>query len=250
MLTEERHQFIIDLLEKNNMVKLQEIVQLTGSSESTVRRDLSVLEEAGLCVRVHGGAKRGHRLSEEPEMDAKSLLNPADKELIAAKAVSFIQEKDVIFLDAGTTTFAMVPLLVDKDILVVTNGVPHASLLADLKIPSILLGGKIKWRTKATLGAKCLAQLSEYRFNKTFLGMNGVDLEGGFTTPDIEEAAVKRKALLQSAKTFVLADETKFQEVTFAKVADLMECDIISAGLEPWMQKQVMAKTTYWEAKP
>lgn len=248
MFTDERHQLIKELLEEQNVVKMQDIVQRTGSSESTIRRDLSMLEEAGICVRVHGGAKRGYKLSSEPEMQTKSQLHIDDKRLIAAKAVSFIEAEEVIFLDAGSTTFEMIPLLQGLDVLVVTNGVPHASLLADLKIPSLLVGGKIKWQTKATIGPSCIKQLEEYRFSKAFLGMNGVDVSYGFTTPDVEEAAVKKKAIEQSAHSFVLVDSSKFKEVTFAKVADVDDCDVISSGLDARMRKNVTEKTTYWEA--
>lgn len=88
----------------------------------------------------------------------------------------------------------MIPYLTKKeDILVVTNGVMHSQLLADYEIPTILIGGMIKGKTKAIIGAVALKQLKEYRFNKAFLGINGIDKEFGYTTPDIEEAVLKKK---------------------------------------------------------
>ncbi|WP_373737639.1 DeoR/GlpR family DNA-binding transcription regulator, partial [Jeotgalibaca porci] len=163
MFTEVRYQVIKELLQEQSIVKMQEIVQLTGSSESTIRRDLSALEEEGVLIRVHGGAKRGYKLQAEPAMDIKSGLNMDDKHLIAKRAAAFVENEDVLFFDAGSTTFEMIPFLQGKKVTVVTNGVPHASLLADLKISTILLGGKIKLETKAIIGSTCLRQLDDYR---------------------------------------------------------------------------------------
>lgn len=249
MVTEARHQLIKELLEEENIVKLQDMVQLTGSSESTIRRDLSTLEAEGILVRVHGGAKRGHKLLTEPEMATKSILYMKEKKAIAAKAVSLINEGDIIFLDAGSTTYEMIPLLQGKNIVVVTNGVPHATLLADFRVKSIILGGEIKLQTKAIIGSTSIAQLDQYRFNKVFLGINAIHLTHGYTTPDLEEAAVKKKAITKSDQVFILADESKFGEVTFVKVGDIAECDVISFNLSERRRKLLEEQTTYWEAK-
>lgn len=249
MFTDERYQIIKDLLQEQSIVKMQDIVQLTSSSESTIRRDLSALEDEGVLIRVHGGAKRGYKLQSEPAMEIKSGLNMADKRLIAKRAADFVENEDVLFLDAGSTTYEMIPFLQGKKITVVTNGVPHASLLADLNISTILLGGKIKLETKAIIGSTCLRQLDGYRFNKVFLGMNGIDVEFGFTTPDIEEAAIKSKAIEHGARKYVLADDSKFGVVTFSKVAELADCDVIGANLSERKRKKLEEVTTYWEAK-
>lgn len=249
MFTDERYQIIKDLLQEQSIVKMQDIVQLTSSSESTIRRDLSALEEEGVLIRVHGGAKRGYKLQSEPAMEIKSGLNMGDKRLIAKRAADLVENEDVLFLDAGSTTYEMIPFLQGKNITVVTNGVPHASLLADLNISTILLGGKIKLETKAIIGSTCLRQLDGYRFNKVFLGMNGIDVEFGFTTPDIEEAAIKSKAIEHGARKYVLADDSKFGVVTFSKVAELADCDVISANLSERKRKKLEEITMYWEAK-
>lgn len=247
VLTEERHRLILDLLHQQDIVKMQDIVDRTGSSESTIRRDLVTLENQNFCLRVHGGAKRTYELHEEPEMEEKSSLYIGEKKEIAQIAVSFIKDQDIIFLDAGTTTFQMIPLLKDKNILVVTNGVPHASLLTDYKVSTILLGGKIKMQTKATIGSDCLHQIAQYRFNKAFLGMNGVDYQYGYTTPDTEEAVVKRMAISQASKAYVLADSSKFKKVSFAKVADLDCCDIITNKVDTNVRSFLEEKTNVWE---
>lgn len=250
VLTDERYQLILNLLEQQEIVKTQEIIDKTGSSESTIRRDLNTLEDQGLCVRVHGGAKRTTKprnLQSELEMEIKSSLFTEDKKKIAQLAASLIVDGDVIFLDAGTTTYEMIPLLKMKAITVVTNGIPHANLLTDLKVSTILLGGKIKTQTKATIGSVCLQQLRQYRFSKSFLGMNGVDFLCGYTTPDIEEAIIKRTAISHASKAYVLADVSKFKEVSFTKVADLDECEIITHHADQKIRTLFKQKTNIWE---
>ncbi|MFZ2372020.1 MAG: DeoR/GlpR family DNA-binding transcription regulator, partial [Trichococcus flocculiformis] len=109
MLTDERHKIILDTLAKDNIVKLQDLVDQTGSSESTIRRDLSTLEEAGFLIRIHGGAKRSYNVSAEDRMEDKTSKNVRDKQRIAEKAAQLVSDQDIIFLDAGSTTYEMIP---------------------------------------------------------------------------------------------------------------------------------------------
>lgn len=231
MLTEDRYAYILKMLNEKNTITVQELIDQLNHSESTIRRDLTELENQDRLVRIHGGARRKRLPADEASMEDKTVKNTHEKQAIARKAIALIEEHEVVFLDAGSTTYEMIPLLADKDITVVTNGVPHAARLADYQIEAILIGGRIKKRTKAVIGSVAADQLGEYHFTKAFLGMNGVDPEAGFTTPDVEEAAVKKKAIRQSNATYVLADPTKFNEVTFAKVADIDDCAVITTSL-------------------
>ncbi len=248
MLTEERHDYILNQLKKTGLVKSQEMMQYLDCSESTIRRDLALLEEAGELTRVHGGAKKIYQLDKELSTVEKSSINVHEKENIAKLAASFIEENDTIYLDAGTTTLYLIPYLKNKNIQVVTNGIQHAVLLADQQTKTILLGGNIKLKTKAIIGTTTINQLEGYRFNKCFLGINGIDNEFGYTTPDTEEAAVKKQAHLHSSKTYILADQTKFNKVSFAKVFELEDAIIVTQKLDPILFKNYFTKTTIKEA--
>lgn len=229
VLTEERHEYILEQINKADMVSIKELEKAMNCSVSTVRRDLSQLEKKGLLIRVHGGAKRIYTLESEMEMKDKSTKNVQEKNIIAKFAASFINDKDIIYLDAGTSTYQMIPYLKEiKDLLVVTNGVDHANQLLNHQIKTIIIGGRIKRKTKAIIGSTSIDQLGQYRFNKTFLGINGVDIEFGYTTPDPEEANLKKKAAGLSNKTYVLADHTKFGKVNFSKVADLEDFTLLT----------------------
>lgn len=222
VLTEERQQKIIRQLNENGIVKLQDLVETLNCSISTVRRDLQELEDHGKLVRVHGGAKQITTLQSEPGVLEKSSKNVQGKRKIAQLAVQQIKADEIIYLDAGTSTEAMIPFMTGLDsILVVTNGVQLASKLADINIKTYLIGGELKNTTKAIIGADVVETINNFRFNRAFIGVNGVHRKFGFTTPDPNEAAVKRAVLKQSELSYFLADTSKLNEVSFAKIAAL-----------------------------
>ncbi len=145
--------------------------------------------------------------------------------------------------------YTMISYLANIDnLLVVTNGITHVLLLTGCGISTILIGGKIKEKTKAIIGSTSLQQLSEYRFNKAFLGINGIDIDFGYTTSDTEEAALKKMAGNNANKTYVLADHTKFHKVNFTKVSELEDYGIITDKLEDDNGKQFSKWTKIWEA--
>ncbi|WP_415860015.1 DeoR/GlpR family DNA-binding transcription regulator [Pediococcus parvulus] len=222
VFTEERQQAIIKQLNRDGIVKLQELVQTLDCSISTVRRDLQELEDQGKLVRVHGGATQITTLQSEPGVLEKSSKNVQAKQKIAKLAVQQIRADEVIYLDAGTSTEAMIPFMTTlSSVLVVTNGVQLASKLADINVKTYLLGGELKNTTKAIIGADVVETIKNFRFNRAFMGVNGVHPKYGFTTPDPNEAAVKRDVLAQSELGYFLADKSKLNEVSFAKVAEL-----------------------------
>jgi DeoR family fructose operon transcriptional repressor len=244
MLTPERHRIIMQLLKEKNVVKINEIMELTESSESTIRRDLSQLEEQKFLKRIHGGASRLQGKLQEQSMIEKSSKNLQEKRLIAQYAASLVEEGDCIYLDAGSTVIEMIDFLPFKEIVVVTNGLMHLPPLLNKGIATYLIGGLAKPNTNAFIGRGALAGLDLYRFDKCFIGVNGIHPQFGFTTPDQDEAMVKQKAISLSRETYVLADNTKFAEISFAKIAEIHEAAIITNELEDETQKQYLNRTT------
>lgn len=228
MLTPERHQLIIHLLQEKDVIRIHELVEATGASESTIRRDLSELEEQRLLKRVHGGASSLQNKLEEPTILEKAVKREKEKLAIAKYAASLVKEKDCIYIDAGTTTYQMLAYLPGEHLVVVTNGVNIALELTKRRIKTILLGGELKAATLALVGRDAVKTISQYRFDKCFLGMNGIDRMQGMTTPDPDEAHIKQLALQFSDQRYVLCDSDKFSQVTFAKVGDLHEAALIT----------------------
>ncbi|WP_411681505.1 DeoR/GlpR family DNA-binding transcription regulator [Clostridium thailandense] len=228
MLTEERHNIILELLREKGIVKLNELVEILNTSESTIRRDIIFLESINALKRIHGGATLTKRKLNEPSYSEKEIQNVSEKKIMARYAASLIEDGDSIYLDAGTSTYEIIQYIDKENIIVVTNGLKHINALVDKNINAYILGGKIKNTTKAVVGSDSLKSLQKFRFDKCFLGINGVHFEFGFTTPDSEEAILKENAIKHSREAFVLADESKFGEVSFVKVADIKSAVIIT----------------------
>ena len=247
MLKSKRKQLILEKVTKDKFVSLEYLVQALNTSESTVRRDLDELESERKLRRVHGGAESLHFLQEEESNQEKSVKNLQEKTKIAQKAASLIQEYDVIFIDAGTTNELLVNELHDPSVTVVTNSIHHATKLVERNIPTVIIGGVVKRSTDASIGGVALNQIGQLNFDKAFIGMNGID-DGFFTTPDMEEGAVKRAILENAKRTYVLADASKLGNTSFAKVAPVSRARLITNQTESEVIQKIKEKTEVIEA--
>lgn len=242
MLKSKRKQLILEKVMKDKFVSLEHLVKALDTSESTVRRDLDELESERKLRRVHGGAESLHFLQEEESNQEKSIKNIQEKTRIAQKAASLIQEYDVIFIDAGTTNELLVNELHDPSVTVVTNSIHHATKLVERNIPTVIIGGVVKRSTDASIGGVALNQIGQLNFDKAFIGMNGID-DGFFTTPDMEEGAVKRAILENAKRTYVLADASKLGQTSFAKVAPISRARLITNQTESKVIQKIKEKT-------
>ncbi|WP_174615634.1 DeoR/GlpR family DNA-binding transcription regulator [Virgibacillus ihumii] len=243
MLTTERHNTILNLLQDKQTITLQDIIDKTNASESTIRRDLSALENKGELTRIHGGATLTERKRKEYSITEKSAKNIHEKRAIAKHAASFVNDGDCIFLDAGTTTLQLIPFLLDKDVAVVTNGLTHLDTFIENDIQAYLTGGLIKPKTSALIGPQAIQSLEHYRFDKCFLGVNGYHISYGYTTPDPEEAHVKYTASTLAKETYVLADRAKYNQISFAKICNLPDAALVTSNLEE-NELQLLAERT------
>lgn len=235
MLTQERHDRILDLLKIQNSVTVLELTELLDASESTIRRDLVSLDRMGKLKKVHGGATAIHETGSiiEPDYTTKSVLNTEEKAAIGRAAAGFIQNTDFVFIDAGTTTAAMIDYIPENiKATFVTNGIVHAKKLIQRGLKAYILGGKIKHATEAVVGGESVNNMKRYNFTKAFIGTNGIDLTAGFTTPDMEEALIKREAVQRAFITYILADKSKFEKTSAVTFADLNRCCIVTDELK------------------
>lgn len=157
----------------------------------------------------------------------KSIKNVQEKKAIARFAKSLVEPGDSIFIDAGTTNELLIERLDQENLTVVTNSINHASKLVDKGITTTIIGGYVKHSTNASIGNIALEQIRQLNFDKAFIGMNGID-EHYLTTPDIEEAVIKRTVIENAQQTFVLADDSKINQISFAKVAPIDTVTIVT----------------------
>ncbi len=225
MIVEERLDMILDVLFKEKKISNRYLTKKLHVSESTLRRDLDILEEAGKIRRVHGGAVLNIKTDERSFTDnEQSMLE--EKKSIGRKASKLIPDKSLVFLDAGSTTNMMIDFLEAKDVRIVTNGLMHASKLMERGIDTIIIGGRLKARTRVTTGVIAMNELCDFNFDLAFIGANGFD-EEYFYTADINEALIKRKAIELSNKAYILADSSKEHEVYHAKIIGRHDVELI-----------------------
>lgn len=244
VLTAERHFIILQFLKEQESATVHELSEATGASISTIRRDLLQLEEGQKLKRVHGGATLYRTKWAEPSLVEKSSQNLIEKTNIASHAASLVEDGDCIFLDAGTTTQKLAEKLRSNNLIVVTNGYQIVDTLLAKGITTYLVGGKVKPNTGAMIGPKAIESISTYRFDKCFLGINGIHESYGYTTADPEEALIKKTAINLSKQSYIIADHSKIGETAFSKVADLHEGTIITSNLTETNLSKISEQTT------
>ncbi len=233
MLTEDRMSIILSTVQKKGSAELTDLCEILGASISTVRRDVNQLAEMGKLTKVHGGviAIDDSFSYTEKNVEEKSGLFTEEKTAIAEYAASLIDSGDFIFIDAGTTTEKLIDLLPAKNAVFVTNGFLHAKKLASRGFKVYIPGGEIKVATEAIVGEECVKTLKDYHFTKAFLGANGISISAGCTTPDVREARIKSIVAEVSRKVYILADHSKFDQVSSATFAHLNTVEIITDKL-------------------
>lgn len=227
MLGPERKQQIIQLVERQGSVTVSDLCRKFDVSEMTIRRDLVELEAQGLLRRVRGGAVSSRGRSFEPPLLLRSGEHQAEKERIGRAAAALVQSGDSIALDVGTTTFEVARSLEGKENLtIITPSLPIATLLASRSgIRLILTGGIVRTGEHSLIGHLAERAFSEFRVDKLFLGVGGVDLEAGLTEYNLEDALVKRAMLAAAKERILVVDASKFGRVAFASVGSLDAID-------------------------
>ncbi len=227
LFEEERQHKIADYVQERERASVQELAQHFQVSESTVRRDLKILEEEGKLRRTHGGAVAFVSDNSEPTFVEKEDRYRLQKELIAKEAASMVREGDSIILDSGTTTYYLAKeLKTFKKLTVVTNSVAVAQeLSANTGIDLILTGGTLRHETLAMVGPLAEKALESVHVDKAFVAINGLDPVIGLTTPNMLEASTKRAFFRSTKQVILLMDHSKYGRVSFAKVAALSEID-------------------------
>lgn len=236
MYAEERQAHILRLTRAAGRVEVTELAAELDVAPETIRKDLTVLERSGVVRRVHGGAMPVERLGFEPAVAARDVVLTAEKERIAKAALAEVPEDGAILLDAGTTTARLASVMpADRELTVVTNGLPLASRLAAYpNLTVLLVGGRVRGRTLAAVDTWALHALSEVYVDVAFMATNGVSVERGLTTPDPAEAAVKAAMMAAARRVVLLADHSKVGHDHFSRFGTLAQIDVLvtDSGLD------------------
>lgn len=224
-----RQELILNLIEKQGRADLGELMEVTGASPATIRRDLSELEKKGFLQRCRGGAsapEKGRRMA-----GYVSLPDPfmTEKEVIARRAVEEIRTGDHVFVGAGMTGNLLCRFLRDtetENVTVVTSSVTAVlELASDPRFSIILLGGRIHAGSNhvETLDEFTVENLSQFYFNKAFFTVDGAELEYGYSIQNRSELILYRYILRHSEKVYLMLGSSKIRVKTFTRFARLEE---------------------------
>jgi DeoR family transcriptional regulator, aga operon transcriptional repressor len=229
LLIEERRRRICELLREQGRVTVEALATRFGTSQVTVRADLSTLESAGALTRTHGGAL-SVELSDQP-LGVKQLQHHAEKLRIANAAVGLIREGETIILDSGTTTAEIARRIRKLDlnsINVITNALNIAALLID--VPSVRLimpGGILRRESNSLSGHMAEAALANLQADRLYLGADGLDPEIGVMTPHLAEAELNAKMIRISRQVVVVADSSKLRRRNISLIAKVEQLNLL-----------------------
>ena len=219
MLEKERRDTIIRLLDVHTYVHIQDMVEATGASEATIRRDVVQLERDNRLKRLRGGVERVEENDGQKDdagelpLDRRKVINREKKRRIALKACTYIIPTDVVMIDGGSTTFHMVEFLAAFPLQVITTSFPIAAhLLRHTHCTVIVPEGTIDTETDLILNSLGSDPFANYTASKAFMGIQGIT-ETTLTNSDPRIIRTKRSMIRHSTEVTILADETKFGKI-------------------------------------
>ena len=229
MFAQERQQIISNMLKEKSSIKVIEISEALNVSESTIRRDLQEMEEKSLLMRTHGGAVGvGNRTNYEPSFLDKKDERKDKKIKIAECASKMIKDGYTVILDSGTTILEIAKRITAKDVTIVTNSIDIAGeLSSNDQIEVIVTGGSIRVSTRAMVGTITERMLKNFRVDKAFIGANGISIDDGVTTPNVTEAQTKKVMMNNAREVIVVADGSKFRNVSFSVICPVKAVSMI-----------------------
>ncbi|MFD5748802.1 DeoR/GlpR family DNA-binding transcription regulator [Streptomyces sp. NPDC127033] len=254
LLAEQRRALILDEVRRRGGVRVNELTRRLNVSDMTVRRDLDALSRQGVVAKVHGGAVPVAEAStHEPGFEAKSALELTAKQDIARAAAAMVVPGSAIALSGGTTTYALAHLLLDvPDLTVVTNSMRVADVFHAARqtepggagrpgAAMVVLTGGVRTPSDSLVGPVADQAIHSLHFDVLFLGVHGISVEAGLSTPNLGEAETNRRLMRSARRVVVVADHTKWGTVGLSSFATLDEVDtlVTDAGLSAQARAEI-----------
>ncbi len=233
MEADERQRQILARARHDGRVEVSALADDLKVAPETVRRDLRLLAERGVLQRVHGGAHPVESVGYESNLTHRTSSLIAEKRRIAAAAATRLGGAESVYIDEGVTPQLVAEaisatLLPGAKLTVVTSSLLAAGALAnDPSITVVLLGGRLRGLTMATVDHWATRMLKELVIDLAFLGANGISREHGLTTPDPAVAAVKAQVVASSRRRIFVGVHTKFGVSSFCRFADLPDFEAL-----------------------
>jgi len=212
----ERHRVILAAVEGRPVVTVGELVEMTGASEATIRRDIASLHVGGRLRRVRGGAEavvppeQGGLLGRP--FSVNETLNISAKRAIGRVAAQMCRDGEPIIINGGTTTFQMVPHLTGRRLSVLTNSFAIAEyLLHNSKNSVVIPGGTVYREQNVILSPFGGVVSSHFYARRMFMGCQGLGSHG---LMEADPMVIQSELTLigQADELVVLADSSKFSK--------------------------------------
>lgn len=221
----ERQEQIVTLLTENGTMKITDLAQRFEVSRETIRRDLNALHETGSIKKWFGGAilKQDFRVD---RVETRLGEHAAEKQRICAKAMEFIPDESVIFLDTGSTCLCLAKLLKDqRGHTIITNSLPIIHELMDSNHRLIVAGGDYNATLMGMVGMQTVNFLESIKFGVAFLGSSGFDQHQGPAGNRFEDSQIKTTVIKNAQTGIVLCDSSKATCTALTQYASWRDID-------------------------
>jgi DeoR/GlpR family transcriptional regulator of sugar metabolism len=239
MFPEQRYMVIQDTAREQGFVSLDQLCDITQSSEATIRRDIAKLLKEGKIEKVLGGivpADTSDNNDPQSPLLSRMVENHDEKERIGKAAQALIEDGDIVFIHGGTTCLEVAKYIDrKKSLTVITDHLGIVSVLRNsTNIELFLLGGKVENKQQLVSGPMVVAMLETFNPNKTIMGCGGISLEKGVTNYHYYGAEIEKKIIELSNELIFVMDHTKFHRNGLCQISgiDAIDTIVTDNGLE------------------
>ncbi len=232
MLEVARKNVIREQLRQSGSVQITALSEQLGVTKETIRRDLRAMEENGELTRTHGGAYIIDGVHNDIDISTRQFIRTDEKEIVARKCSSLINNGDYIYLDASTTAFFIAKAVMHRKITVLTTSLEIINLLSTSDVKLFVVGGEYNKATNSFTGASAIQNLKQYHFDKSFISSRSVSMDAGLTDTNDGDAMLHQIALDHAYEKYLAIDNTKLNRYSFSCVAPvssltgiIMDCD-------------------------
>lgn len=225
----DRHEYILTKLKEDGKVNIIELIDLMEVSGVTIRKDLKLLEDKSLLFRTRGGGSINNPYANERTINEKAFINAEEKQKIAKAGLTLIDSSDSISIGSGTTVFEFARYLYpNKHLTVITPALKIGLELSNRpNIEVLQLGGIIRSNSSSVAGSHAEKLLEEISCGVLFLGVDGIDLDFGFSITNLAEASLNQKMIEMAQTVVILADSSKFNRRGLGKICGFEQVNYI-----------------------
>lgn len=231
MIKEEKKEYILNKLTKNNILNIKELSKELNCTDASIRYIVNDLAKKKLLTRVHGGIVK----NEETVVDISERILKTkkikEKEEIADIALKYISDNSTIILDSGTTNLMLAKKIKNfKNLNIITNSIKIASILLEKhneNINIIIIGGIIRPLTNSIVNHDNSNTIKNLKANQLYLNIGAISVKEGLTDPNYQEAIIKRNMLEIAHEAILLCDSSKIEKISIAHICPIERLDRI-----------------------